>query len=1061
MRPFLRAFAACLLLAIAPAMLAAAEPKPAVAIAGGVEWSPMPISPDVKSCELIWVHPHTSSVYAFCNKGDVYVSRDDGQTWSLLTKSADSRPSGMVEQVLLDPKDDQRLYATSMYGGGAPFVTLDGGKTWKPLGPGHVDFAGVDFSDPDRKLIIASKHENHNGFVATHSANKEKPEWEKLDLKENTAFGAFIDIVESKRWLLGASGAWGGGASGVYETVDGGKNFKLTEAPTPTYQCGFQEHDGKSYYLSGEGIAVSANRGASWDLLPTPPQPWTLSFGPRDTAWLSAEHGLYSSRDGMKTWQTVTSSIKIGSAHFSVSPKTGTMFVSTYGEQGLRQRGRWQEKSADMIVWTGAHPEGQTWARGGAKPSLKVVSGAGFGDHKRGLELHFDGDGYRGAGVNWKGWYPSDSCDDATPYNALVFRIRQKSNVAGADLTVGLVDNVKREKSGSAGNSLTILGDGGVDALDGTWRRVALPLAQFAHNQPLELNRLWEVDFSNYGNQELTFDIDQIGFAVEKVAPPRFKSSGAYAARAHIVVDKPLHAISDGIYGVCGLPREKLIEYGIPITRWGGNPSTRYNWRLGVDSAGSDWFFRNRGQLLDRLSDTGYLRTIESNQVIGATTYQTVPMIGWVAKDAGSYGFSVAKYGPQKATEPGNPDVGNGIRPDGKPVTGNDPRDNSVPAPPEFIEQAVRFVAGRAGKADGSDGTPGVKYWALDNEPMLWNSTHRDVRPQPLGYDELWSRTVKYAEAIKRADPTAKVAGYCSWGWTDLYYSAIDAGSDNYHTRPDYLAHDRVGMAEWFIRKCGQYKREHGGKSLVDVFDFHWYPQGNVRGQGVYMGRGLNQDLNALRLRSTRELWDRTYDAESWIRNTDNYSPVALLPRIKQWIARDNPGMEMCLGEYNFGGADNVSGGLAQAEAFGVMAREGLDLAFIWFSPSGSQEAAWQLFRNYDGNGGRFGAQYLFSDSENRDLSVFAARRASDQAVTIAIINKNLNSPCTLNLDAGALKGKLRVWRFDQDSEDKAVEVKQQAATTSGQIKLELPAASASMIVVTHEPTSLGKRVRE
>ncbi len=215
------------------------------------------------------------------------------------------------------------------------------------------------------------------------------------------------------------------------------------------------------------------------------------------------------------------------------------------------------------------------------------------------------------------------------------------------------------------------------------------------------------------------------------------------------------------------------------------------------------------------------------------------------------------------------------------------------------------------------------------------------------------------------------------------------------------------------------------------------------------MGRGLNQQLNALRLRSTRELWDPTYDSESWIHNTDNYSPVALLPRIKRWIADNNPGMELCLGEYNFGGADNVSGGLAQAEAFGVMAREGLDMAFIWYAPAGSQETAWQLFRNYDGNGGRFGDQFLHSENQSRDLSVFAARRTNDQAVTIAVVNKNLNSSCTLNLDVGSLRGAMHVWRFDQDSEDKPVEVKQQSATVNGQIKLEVPAASASMLVVT------------
>ncbi len=423
-------------------------------------------------------------------------------------------------------------------------------------------------------------------------------------------------------------------------------------------------------------------------------------------------------------------------------------------------------------------------------------------------------------------------------------------------------------------------------------------------------------------------------------------------------------------------------------------------------------------------------------------------MIGWVAKDASSCGFSVAKYGPQKATEPGHPDVGDGVKPDGSLVAGNDPHDTSVEAPPEFIAEGVRLVVKNAGKADGSDGSPGVKYWTLDNEPMLWHATHRDIRPKPLGYDELWERTENYATAIKSADPTAKVAGFCGWGWMDLYYSAADAGGDNYRTLPDFKAHDKVGLAEWFIRKCGEYNKAHDDKALVDVFDMHWYPQCQFKGQGPYLGKGMSQGLCDLRMRSTRDLWDPKYEQESWIKNTGNYTPVALIPRLKQWIADCNPGMELCIGEYNFGGGDNVTGGLAQAEVFGVLAREGVDLAFIWYAPEGTQELAWKLFRSYDGKRGRFGDEWLDCQSDNPDLSIFAAKRTKDGAATVVAVNKNLNSPCELKLDLGKLKGKLSVWRFDQDIGDMVVEVVEQGGAVDGTVMLTLPAASASMMVV-------------
>jgi Glycoside hydrolase family 44 len=707
------------------------------------------------------------------------------------------------------------------------------------------------------------------------------------------------------------------------------------------------------------------------------------------------------------------------------------------------------DMQAELIVWSGDKPAGQTWAKLGPHGRLAVEKNAGEGGGP-GLVLHMDGDGYRGGGVNWKGWFPADAADDATPYNALVFHIRQVSKIADADLTVQLVDNLKRKEGEAAGNSVQVVGDGGADKIDGEWRRVVLPLDRFTRDKPLQLNKLWGIDFSNTGNQELTFQIDKIGFAVEKIQAPRFRAGPAYQAAARIDLSKPGREISDGIYGVCDLPREKLSEYQIRITRWGGNPSTRYNWKLGVDNGAADWYFKNRGALLERPADTGWLKTIERNQVIGATTYQTVPMIGWVAKDAGSYSFSVAKYGPQKATEPGHPDVGNGVKPDGSLVTGADPRDTSVEAPPEFIAEGVRFVVQRAGKAD-ADCPPGVQVWALDNEPMLWHSTHRDVHPKPLGYDELWERTVKYATAIKSADPTAKVAGFCSWGWNDLYYSAADAGADNYRTRPDWTAHDKVGLAEWFIQKCGEYKKAHDGKALVDVFDIHWYPQCQYKGQGPYRGKGMSQELNALRLRSTRDLWDPKYEQESWIKDTDNYSPVALIPRVKKWIAAHNPGMELCVGEYNFGGGDNVTGGLAQAEVFGVLARENVDLAFIWYQPEGTQELAWRLFRSYDGKQGRFGDRWLDGESDNPDLSICAARRTKDGAVTAALVNKDLNRPCVLKLDLGKLPGKMRLWRFDQDTGDKVIEVADQAGAVDGTLKLTLPAASASMLVIAPE----------
>jgi Glycoside hydrolase family 44 len=513
-----------------------------------------------------------------------------------------------------------------------------------------------------------------------------------------------------------------------------------------------------------------------------------------------------------------------------------------------------------------------------------------------------------------------------------------------------------------------------------------------------------------------------------------------YKVSGKIDLCLPGTRISEGIYGVCDANDSLLRAYGIAVTRSGGNPSSRYNWKINADNGASDWYFKNRGAPITDLGDNHYVKLIQTAKSHGATTYQTIPMLGWVAKDNTSYSFPVNKFGPQQQVEPNHPDVGDGVRADRKQLLKADPNDTSIAVGPDFVADAVAFAVDRAGRAQSG----GVKYWALDNEPMLWHKTHRDVRPEPLGYDELWELTVKYAEAIKKADPTAKVAGFCSWGWTDLFYSSKDEGSDKYASQPDYRAHERMPLAEWYISRCAEYKCKTG-RPLIDVFDFHWYPQAEVKGQSPYSGKGMDVSLNELRLRSTRDLWDPNYVQESWIRSSDR-RPTQVIRRIRGWIEKYDPGLGLCVGEYNFGGGDNITGGLAQAEVFGILAREKVDLAFIWHTPEGTQNLAWQLFRNYDGHGSRFGDELLTTTCTDDDLAVFAARR-KDGAVTIVAVNKNLGGECEFKLGATGLKGQMHVWRFDSAA-GRLAAVPGESIAVDGSIKLTLPAASASMLVI-------------
>src|SRR3954470_16995585 len=150
------------------------------------------------------------------------------------------------------------------------------------------------------------------------------------------------------------------------------------------------------------------------------------------------------------------------------------------------------DKSPTFV--TGGDPVGKFWGNEGGK---KVIEWDGDGVDGKGkaITIRLDGAGWRGCGFNWKGWYPADAATDASKFRSLVFHVRQLTRVADADLTVLLVDNVKRDGHAPAGNGLSVLQDGRLSRIDGEWRKVVLPLDKFARGKPLDLKRLWQVDF--------------------------------------------------------------------------------------------------------------------------------------------------------------------------------------------------------------------------------------------------------------------------------------------------------------------------------------------------------------------------------------------------------------------------------------------------------------------------------------------------------------------------------------------------------------------------------------
>jgi hypothetical protein len=272
----------------------------------------------------------------------------------------------------------------------------------------------------------------------------------------------------------------------------------------------------------------------------------------------------------------------------------------------------------------------------------------------------------------------------------------------------------------------------------------------------------------------------------------------------------------------------------------------------------------------------------------------------------------------------------------------------------------------------------GVRSYELDNEPSLWNSTHRDVHPSALTYDELWTKSLATARAIKAADPGATVMGPVEWGWCAYFFSAADGCADG----PDRRAHGDTALVPWYLRRFAAYDRAHH-THLLRYLDLHFYPQAS----GVALSPAGDPATQALRLRSTRALWDPTYVDESWIAR-----PIAQIRTMRSWVKHDDPGVKTAVTEYNWGGAGSINGALAEADVLGIFGRERLDLAAYWAAPAPSDPVsfAFRMFRNYDGHGAAYGDTWVRSSSGDQGtLAVYAAQRASDRALTIIVINKS------------------------------------------------------------------------
>ncbi|MFZ9215264.1 MAG: hypothetical protein ACO21S_08820, partial [Sediminibacterium sp.] len=245
--------------------------------------------------------------YMGVNNGGVWKTTDFGHTWFPIF---DQQNTGSVGDVAVAPSNPNVVYVGSGEGiqrpdlsiGNGLYKSIDAGKTWTNMGLHDAQQIGGISVDPnnENKIFVAA-------LGHPYGPNKERGVYKSIDggktieqvlyIDENTgAVQVTIDpnntqIVFATLWAARQgpweNGAFNGVASGLYKSVDGGKNWKKITNGFPTTtkdglgRIGFTIAPSNSNRMyatvdaeKNGGIYRSDDAGENWYLLTTDARFW-------------------------------------------------------------------------------------------------------------------------------------------------------------------------------------------------------------------------------------------------------------------------------------------------------------------------------------------------------------------------------------------------------------------------------------------------------------------------------------------------------------------------------------------------------------------------------------------------------------------------------------------------------------------------------------------------------------------------------------------------------------------------------------------------------------------
>jgi photosystem II stability/assembly factor-like uncharacterized protein len=277
----------------------------------------------------------TDEVIAGVSGVGLWASADGGAKWVQLGDQGSTKITARPTSIVWDPKDPKTYWVSAIYGAGL-FKTTDGGKSFERVGKlDAIDSVAVDFSDPERKLLLVCHHESAQSLEKSTDGGKT---WEKIgkNLPAKTNHTTNAIIIDAKTYLVNCAGWLPGASMGIYRTEDGGTTWTKVSDQGPA-GAPLVTADGTIYWqrIWGGGLLKSTDKGQTWNQLGGPVKsnvldvPAGSKLGGKDGGLLGwSDKGIYASRDGGKNWVTLNTKLPVKPTSAAYDAKRNCVFLS-------------------------------------------------------------------------------------------------------------------------------------------------------------------------------------------------------------------------------------------------------------------------------------------------------------------------------------------------------------------------------------------------------------------------------------------------------------------------------------------------------------------------------------------------------------------------------------------------------------------------------------------------------------------------------------------------------------------------------------------------------------